>query len=261
MVSYWLQFLIYCKFLKMVFIFLFLMTVYFFMFILHSCWSREDALECNSSDWTFRNLKMYSYFKCIGHILVCELCFQVSSNNIVGGVLLQSPSLHDFDQREMLCFYLFPGRNFSEKVCSLSFQNQLFILFYNISFIKSPPNGNTSFLCLQMDLPIYSISFNMQSMIILLSGCTFISFVSTYGLSFKCILWSFCIYLYISIRNMMTFCSSDDIHCGNVNWLLKNSQYKFKDRTNSLQFEISENPNLPILLFSKCGTVYDVAFC
>ena len=60
--------------------------------------------------------KYFPYFECITHILVCQLRFQVSSNNIFGGVLMQSPSVHDFDQREMFCFYLFPGSNISGKV-------------------------------------------------------------------------------------------------------------------------------------------------
>ncbi|KAL4560141.1 hypothetical protein LXL04_032290 [Taraxacum kok-saghyz] len=35
--------------------------------------------------------------------------YSVCSNEIYGGLLLQSPSLHDYDQRDMFCFYLFPG--------------------------------------------------------------------------------------------------------------------------------------------------------
>ncbi|KAA8540232.1 hypothetical protein F0562_024205 [Nyssa sinensis] len=42
--------------------------------------------------------------------------YTVSSSDIFGGLLLQSPSLHDFDQREMFCFYLFPGYNQNRKV-------------------------------------------------------------------------------------------------------------------------------------------------
>ncbi|OVA04233.1 von Willebrand factor [Macleaya cordata] len=41
---------------------------------------------------------------------------QESSSDILGGLLLQSPSMQDFDQREMFCFYLFPGSNQSRKV-------------------------------------------------------------------------------------------------------------------------------------------------
>ncbi|XP_076886872.1 uncharacterized protein LOC143536854 isoform X2 [Bidens hawaiensis] len=37
--------------------------------------------------------------------------FSVCEDDIFGGVLLQSPSLQDSDQRDMFCFYLFPGRN------------------------------------------------------------------------------------------------------------------------------------------------------
>ncbi|KAI3727366.1 hypothetical protein L1987_67180 [Smallanthus sonchifolius] len=37
--------------------------------------------------------------------------FSVCEDDIFGGVLLQSPSLQDYDQRDMFCFYLFPGNN------------------------------------------------------------------------------------------------------------------------------------------------------
>lgn len=42
--------------------------------------------------------------------------YNVASNEIVGGVLLQSPSLHDYDQREMFCLYLYPGKMMNNKV-------------------------------------------------------------------------------------------------------------------------------------------------
>ena len=53
-------------------------------------------------------------------LIVCSSCFffsfffvcpfpQIYSSDIHGGVLLQSPPLNDFDQREMFAFYLFPG--------------------------------------------------------------------------------------------------------------------------------------------------------
>ncbi|KAK6148761.1 hypothetical protein DH2020_016286 [Rehmannia glutinosa] len=41
---------------------------------------------------------------------------KVSSSEIIGGLLLQSPSMHDYDQREMFCFYLYPGKRMSNKV-------------------------------------------------------------------------------------------------------------------------------------------------
>ncbi|KAH6831738.1 hypothetical protein C2S53_008481 [Perilla frutescens var. hirtella] len=42
--------------------------------------------------------------------------YNVASNEIVGGVLLQSPSLQDYDQREMFCLYLYPGKLMNNKV-------------------------------------------------------------------------------------------------------------------------------------------------
>ncbi|KAK9274868.1 hypothetical protein L1049_022122 [Liquidambar formosana] len=42
--------------------------------------------------------------------------YTVSLSHIFGGVLLQSPSVHDVDQREMFCLYLLPGVQQSRKV-------------------------------------------------------------------------------------------------------------------------------------------------
>ncbi|KAE9608173.1 putative von Willebrand factor, type A [Lupinus albus] len=42
--------------------------------------------------------------------------YAVSSSHIHGGVLLKSPSVDDFDQREMFCMYLSPGNLQSRKV-------------------------------------------------------------------------------------------------------------------------------------------------
>ncbi|KAJ0523469.1 putative von Willebrand factor, type A, von Willebrand factor A-like domain superfamily [Helianthus annuus] len=42
--------------------------------------------------------------------------YSVCSNEIIGGLLLQRPSLYDSDQRDMFCFYLFPGTNKDNKV-------------------------------------------------------------------------------------------------------------------------------------------------
>lgn len=42
--------------------------------------------------------------------------YSVSSSRTFGGMLLQSPRTHDIDQREMFCFYLFPGNHQSRKV-------------------------------------------------------------------------------------------------------------------------------------------------
>ncbi|KAL4302585.1 hypothetical protein GQ457_10G001300 [Hibiscus cannabinus] len=42
--------------------------------------------------------------------------YSVSSSNIFGGILLQSPPLYDCDQRDMFCVYLLPGSQKSRKV-------------------------------------------------------------------------------------------------------------------------------------------------
>ncbi|KAB2065340.1 hypothetical protein ES319_A09G083100v1 [Gossypium barbadense] len=38
-----------------------------------------------------------------------DFAYTVTSSDLFGGVLLQSPALRDFDEREMFCLYLFPG--------------------------------------------------------------------------------------------------------------------------------------------------------
>lgn len=45
-----------------------------------------------------------------------DFSYTVSPSHIFGGVLLQSPSMHDVDQREMFCMYLLPGTAKSRKV-------------------------------------------------------------------------------------------------------------------------------------------------
>ncbi|KAJ0586343.1 putative von Willebrand factor, type A, von Willebrand factor A-like domain superfamily [Helianthus annuus] len=41
--------------------------------------------------------------------------YSVCANEIFGGLLVQPPSLNDYDQRDMFCFYIFPGVNQSMK--------------------------------------------------------------------------------------------------------------------------------------------------
>ena len=64
---------------------------------------------------------------------------QVSSADISGGVLLQSPFLRDFDQREIFCMHLYPGNSQNWKVCLHSFAlyfllililKYLYVLYY-----------------------------------------------------------------------------------------------------------------------------------
>ncbi|KAK8629211.1 hypothetical protein V6N13_078063 [Hibiscus sabdariffa] len=45
-----------------------------------------------------------------------KFAYTVSSSDIFGKVLYQSPPLHDFDEREMFFFYLFPGNKQNRKV-------------------------------------------------------------------------------------------------------------------------------------------------
>ncbi|CAL0315471.1 unnamed protein product [Lupinus luteus] len=45
-----------------------------------------------------------------------DFSYTVSSTDIFGGVLLQSPYLRDFDDREMFCLYIYPGNDQDRKV-------------------------------------------------------------------------------------------------------------------------------------------------
>ncbi|KAM7471879.1 hypothetical protein LguiA_010062 [Lonicera macranthoides] len=81
-----------------------------------------EVLTWSASDFTF------SYSVCPG--------------DIFGGMLLHSPSLNDFDQREMFCFYLFPGNN-SRKV----FRKEIvFIVDISASMRGSPLENTTEAL-------------------------------------------------------------------------------------------------------------------
>ncbi|XP_022857885.1 uncharacterized protein LOC111378842 isoform X3 [Olea europaea var. sylvestris] len=78
---------------------------------------------CKSSSHPLKEIKRPEgnvEFSCEREVLTWSMTdfkfsYTVSSNDICGGVLLQSPSLHDYDQREMFCFYLYPGNSIREK--------------------------------------------------------------------------------------------------------------------------------------------------
>lgn len=65
----------------------------------------------------FMNNYSHSIHQTLNGVLIgLQLLQQVPSSDIFGGVLLQSPSLLDFDEREMFCLYMFPGKNQTRKV-------------------------------------------------------------------------------------------------------------------------------------------------
>ncbi|GLU22484.1 hypothetical protein SLE2022_385550 [Rubroshorea leprosula] len=61
--------------------------------------------------------------------------YAVSSGDIMGGVLLQSPSLNDLDTREMFCLYLFPGNNKTKKV----FRREVVFVIDNSGSMQGTP--------------------------------------------------------------------------------------------------------------------------
>ncbi|TKY64247.1 Inter-alpha-trypsin inhibitor heavy chain H5 [Spatholobus suberectus] len=65
--------------------------------------------------------------------------YSVSSNDIFGGVLLQSPFLRDFDEREIFCLYLYPGNSQGRKVLK---KDVVFIVDISAS-MKGSPLENT----------------------------------------------------------------------------------------------------------------------
>ncbi|XP_027907543.1 inter alpha-trypsin inhibitor, heavy chain 4 [Vigna unguiculata] len=65
--------------------------------------------------------------------------YSVSSNDISGAVLLQSPFLRDFDEREIFCLYLYPGNGQGRKVFK---KDVVFIVDISAS-MKGTPLDNT----------------------------------------------------------------------------------------------------------------------
>ncbi|KAJ1401083.1 von Willebrand factor, type A [Sesbania bispinosa] len=65
--------------------------------------------------------------------------YTVSSSDLVGGVLLQSPFLRDFDEREIFCMYLYPGNSQDRKVFK---KDVVFIVDMSAS-MKGSPLENT----------------------------------------------------------------------------------------------------------------------
>ncbi|XP_027335338.1 inter alpha-trypsin inhibitor, heavy chain 4-like isoform X2 [Abrus precatorius] len=65
--------------------------------------------------------------------------YTVASNDTVGGVLLQSPFLRDFDEREIFCLYLYPGNSQSRKVYK---KDVVFLVDISAS-MKGSPLENT----------------------------------------------------------------------------------------------------------------------
>nr|KYP50475.1 Inter-alpha-trypsin inhibitor heavy chain H3 [Cajanus cajan] len=65
--------------------------------------------------------------------------YTVTSNDIFGGLLLQSPFLRDFDEREIFCLYLYPGNSQDGKVFK---KDVVFIVDISVS-MKGSPLENT----------------------------------------------------------------------------------------------------------------------
>ncbi|KAL5728559.1 hypothetical protein ACHQM5_001630 [Ranunculus cassubicifolius] len=67
-----------------------------------------------------------------------SVSYIVSSANIFGGLLLQTPSLHDSDQRDIFCLYLSPGNSNNTKV----FRKQVVFLVDTSESMKGTPLEN-----------------------------------------------------------------------------------------------------------------------
>ncbi|KAL9350572.1 hypothetical protein Peur_057827 [Populus x canadensis] len=91
--------------------------------------------------------------------------YNVYSKDLFGGVLLQSPLLRDIDDRQMFCFYLFPGNNQSMK----AFRKEvIFIIDISRSMkggpLESAKNGLLSSLQkLNPEDSFNIIAFNMET--------------------------------------------------------------------------------------------------
>ncbi|KAH7865192.1 hypothetical protein Vadar_003383 [Vaccinium darrowii] len=72
--------------------------------------------------------------------------YDVSSSDISGGLLLQSASLHDIDQREMFSFYIFPGNGQRRKV----FRKEVVFLVDVSGSMKEGPLENAKIALLEV---------------------------------------------------------------------------------------------------------------
>ncbi|XP_065849450.1 uncharacterized protein [Euphorbia lathyris] len=84
----------------------------------------ETVIMCKRTSHPFKQLKreagklglLYEAEVLTWTDVDVAVSYSISSSHVSGGVFLQSPSFQDVDQREMFCFYLFPGDKPSEKV-------------------------------------------------------------------------------------------------------------------------------------------------
>ncbi|XWS72288.1 hypothetical protein CRYUN_Cryun02cG0027100 [Craigia yunnanensis] len=93
--------------------------------------------------------------------------YSVSSDNIFGGVLFQSPSLDDYDQRDMFCIYLFPGSQQSRKVFR---KEVIFVVDISDSMQGSPLESTKNAISAALSKLSPEDSFNL----IAFSGETFL---------------------------------------------------------------------------------------
>ncbi|KAM7253638.1 hypothetical protein ACFE04_021792 [Oxalis oulophora] len=64
--------------------------------------------------------------------------FSIPSSEFFGGVLLQAPPMHDFDQRQMFCLYMFPGSGQTRKV----FKREIVFMLDISGSMKGAPLDN-----------------------------------------------------------------------------------------------------------------------
>lgn len=104
-------------------------------------------LLCNSSSHPLKELRREAGKLCYlyeSEVLTWSsidfnFTYTVSTNHIFGGVLLQSPSLDDFDQREIFSLCLFPGNQRNVKV----FQQEVVFIVDISGSMKGLPLENT----------------------------------------------------------------------------------------------------------------------
>ncbi|CAL1404596.1 unnamed protein product [Linum trigynum] len=84
--------------------------------------------------------------------------YAVSSSHIFGGLLLQSPSVHDADQREMFSVYLFPGSRQSMKVFR---REVVFVIDISGSMEGKPIQATKNAICTALNKLEPKDSFNI----------------------------------------------------------------------------------------------------
>ncbi|XP_042484181.1 uncharacterized protein LOC122064532 [Macadamia integrifolia] len=156
--------------------------------------------------------------------------YTVASSEISGGLLLQSPSVHDFDQRDLFCFYLFPGNHQHRKAFK---KEVVFVVDISGSMKGRPLENVKNGLCAALSKLNPEDSFN----IIAFNGETYL-FSSSLELATK-----------ETIENASQWISINFIAGGGTNILLPLNQ--------AMEMLSNTRDSIPLIFLITDGSVED----